>query len=289
MKIAVFSDIHSNYIALERCFHYAKEKGVDCFLFLGDYVSGCAYPQKMMQLIYHIKEKYKSYFIYGNGEEYMLRHKENSNDGWKASSATGGFLYTYQNLTERDLAFFQELKNKEKFAETGYQEFWYCHGSLDRSNECLFIESEAAKRALEKLDTDLLICGHTHIQGSFCYKGKKLINPGSIGQPFYYGGKAQFAILHSRSLKDKSIWEEEYIQLDYDRERVIQEFEESGLNQYAKVFARLEKDLILTGESKIKLCMNMVCQLAKEKGEEADWNNIEEKYWEEAAEKLNLL
>jgi len=46
MKIAVLSDIHSNYHAFSACVNYALEKEIANFLFLGDYVSDCAYPQK---------------------------------------------------------------------------------------------------------------------------------------------------------------------------------------------------------------------------------------------------
>ena len=33
MEIAVLADIHSNYVALERCMRYAEERGIRQFLF----------------------------------------------------------------------------------------------------------------------------------------------------------------------------------------------------------------------------------------------------------------
>ncbi len=38
MKIAVMSDIHGNYIALQRCLAHALEQNVDAYIFLGDYL-----------------------------------------------------------------------------------------------------------------------------------------------------------------------------------------------------------------------------------------------------------
>ena len=35
MKIAVMSDIHGNYIALQRCLAHALEQNVDAYIFLG--------------------------------------------------------------------------------------------------------------------------------------------------------------------------------------------------------------------------------------------------------------
>lgn len=58
MKIAVLSDIHGNYIAFRKCIDYALSNGIDTFLFLGDYVGELAYPQKTMEIIYSLKERY---------------------------------------------------------------------------------------------------------------------------------------------------------------------------------------------------------------------------------------
>ena len=42
-KIAVISDIHSNYVGLERCIEHALKQNPDEFLFLGDYISCLLY------------------------------------------------------------------------------------------------------------------------------------------------------------------------------------------------------------------------------------------------------
>ncbi|MDE5933106.1 MAG: metallophosphoesterase, partial [Lachnospiraceae bacterium] len=72
MKIAVIGDIHSNHYALETCITHALDRKVDEFLFLGDYISDCPYPQKTMKIIYEIQKNHKCTFIRGNREDYML-------------------------------------------------------------------------------------------------------------------------------------------------------------------------------------------------------------------------
>ena len=57
-KIAVIGDIHSNHIGLERCIEDALSRQVDEFLFVGDYISDCPYPQKTMDIIYEMKKNY---------------------------------------------------------------------------------------------------------------------------------------------------------------------------------------------------------------------------------------
>jgi len=49
MDIAVMSDIHGNYIALERCLDYAFAQGINSFIFLGVYVAELAYPESKLK------------------------------------------------------------------------------------------------------------------------------------------------------------------------------------------------------------------------------------------------
>ena len=39
MRVAVLSDIHSNYYAFKACYEDAVKCGAESFIFLGDYVS----------------------------------------------------------------------------------------------------------------------------------------------------------------------------------------------------------------------------------------------------------
>lgn len=43
------SDIHGNYIALERCLDYAFAQGINSFIFLGVYVAELAYPESKLK------------------------------------------------------------------------------------------------------------------------------------------------------------------------------------------------------------------------------------------------
>ena len=90
MKLGVFSDIHSNYHGFHACYEEAVKRGVNQFLFLGDYVSDCAYPEKTMELLYHIRDRYPCTFIRGNREDYLLNHKNGAEDGWVSPSSASG-------------------------------------------------------------------------------------------------------------------------------------------------------------------------------------------------------
>lgn len=278
MKLAVIGDIHSNHIALETCIEHALARNVDEFLFLGDYVSDCPYPQRTMKMIYEMKEKYRCTFIRGNREDYMLDHRKDPQQRWTYSSASGNLLYTYENLTKRDLDFFESMDIQGMYKREGYPAFRYCHGSLTKSNELLRPENEKLEDIMSSLDVNLIISGHTHIQESTVYGSRKLIHPGSVGLPWYHEGKTQYMILHGNKYK----WEEEFYQLSYDVDAVKEEFMSSGIMEKALHWPELILHCLYTGNDCTTPCLLLAMRLCGEAEGEVNWPDIPEKYWEMA-------
>lgn len=284
MKIAVIGDIHSNHSALETCIRHALGQNVNEFLFLGDYISDCPYPQKTMKIIYEMKEKYQCLFIRGNREDYMLKHRENPEERWTYSSASGNLLYTYENLSENDFRFFQNLDIQGIYKKEGYPSFRYCHGSLTSSTELLVPDNENMESIMENLDVDLLVSGHIHTQESRMYGNKKLIHPGSVGIPWYHNGKTQYMILYGNS----SGWEEEFFQLEYDVDTIKEDFITSGLNQKAPYWVKLNIHTLETGNDLTFPCLNLAMKMCKEAQGSVTWPDIPEKYWKMAAETFGI-
>lgn len=279
MKIAIIGDIHSNHIALETCIRHALDQKADEFLFLGDYISDCPYPQKTMEIIYKMMNQYKCYFIRGNREDYMLDHRKNPGERWTYSSASGSLLYTYENLSKADLDFYESLDIQGIYRKEDYPVFRYCHGSLTSSRELLLPDNENMETIMENLDVDLLISGHTHTQESRIYGNKKLIHPGSVGCPWYHGGKTQYMILHGTN----NGWEEKFFQLDYDVNAVKREFETSGLLKKAPYWAKTVLHTLYTGDDFTTPCLKLAMKMCEETEGSVNWPDIPEKYWEMAA------
>ena len=278
ITIAVIGDIHSNYIALETCIQHALDRNVDEFLFLGDYISDCPYPQRTMKVIYEMKEKYCCHFIKGNREDYMLNHRNCPEERWTYSSASGNLLYTYENLTEEDFNFYGNMDIKGIYRKEGYPSFRYCHGSLTSSSELLIEENENLEKIMSDLDVDLLISGHTHIQRTITYGTKRLIHPGSVGIPWYHNGKTQYMILHGT----EKGWEEEFFQLDYDVDAMKEEFKTSGIMEKAFYWSKLNIHALETGEDYTTPCLKLAMKLCEEAEGSVVWPDIAEKYWAKA-------
>lgn len=286
VRIAVFSDIHSNYHAFKACVDYVLEKGIDHFLLLGDYVSDCAYPQKTMNLLYELRANFKCWFIKGNREEYLINHRNGCEDGWTSpSTASGSLLYTYENLTREDLSFFENLKISGHMSIEGCPDFLFCHGSMEYSRGDLRPGSKEAIKTLESMTTDMLVCGHTHMQGINECNGKKIVNVGSVGIPWGYQGDAQFGILYGNT----DGWDIELIQLSYDKETAVKELYESQLNEKANIWVKLVEATLLTGIDRSRDCLCKALQKCEEREGAAKWSNLSEAYWEEAAREMGYI
>lgn len=286
MKIAVLSDIHSNSHAFRACLDYALEHDVKHFLLLGDYVSDCAYPQKTMKILYELIDQYTCWIIKGNREEYLLNHHSGADDGWRIpSSATGSLMYTYNNLTDEDLEFFDELDISGRLEIEGYPPFLYCHGSLEESRGVISREIEEGKVDINEIDESLILCGHMHKQQISYFGNKRVINVGSVGVPMEKNGDAQFGII--RGINGE--WDMELIHLDYNREKAISEFYESGLAKDSLIWNKIVAKTLRTGIDQAMDCLILACNKCEEKEGEVDWPTISESYWQEAAKEMGII
>lgn len=104
--------------------------------------------------------------------------------------------YCYENLTDKDIGFFESFPLCREITFDGAGSILACHGSPDKNNEKMFPDGENTKGIMERCAGQYILCGHTHVLGSFSHEGKILLNPGSVGVSLYSGGKAQFMILY---------------------------------------------------------------------------------------------
>lgn len=284
MKIALLADIHSNYAALEACIDYIEKNDYYGIVFLGDYVSDCPYPGRTLDAIKAVSKKYPVWMVRGNREEYMVDYHKSHTGDWNYSSGTGSLLYTYENIGPSDIELFEKLPVSMEVKIPGCPAFWFCHGSLDDTREFLYPESEISRETLKGLSADYLFCAHSHIPFKYEYKGKVLINCGSVGSPVNGQTAAQFAQIECR--KDR--WESRTVSVVYDIEPLITAFTRSGLAEKAPVWSKAVMRLLQTGENYPLMCLNRALDIARDDGFREETSGLPEKYWERAARELNV-
>lgn len=290
MKLAVISDIHSNYLALEKCVNYAVGQGVRDFLFLGDYIGEMAYPEKTMELLYRYKERYNCIFVRGNKEEYWLEHRDGTGKEWQEySSTTGALFYASQHLSEEDLTFFESMPIATRVEFPGLPTILACHGSPFYVKEAIRPENGNVAQILDASGAEYLACGHTHIQTIIENRGRIVLNPGSAGLALQGGGKAEFAILHGKDGR----WSEELISLDYDRERTIRELSTSGLAQKAPYWCMITSRLLQPMVSELREVghaevLFRAMDLCRRETGDCVWPMIPERFWEQAVREFKI-
>jgi predicted phosphodiesterase len=284
MKLAVLGDIHGNYVALQACLAVAEQARVDGFVFLGDFVTDCPYPQKTMDLVYDCQLRYPCWCIRGNREEYLLRHQA-CPTGWKYSSNSGSLLYTFESLRPEDLAFFASLPATATIELEPYPALTLCHGSPHDSRQWLLPDTELSRDVLENLQTPYLLCAHTHRPMRFELSGKTLINCGSVGVPTNGQTMAQFALLEATDLE----WQSQIVSVPYDIDQIVADFASSGLSAKSLMWARSTIKLLQTGDNHVMQLLGLAEQKARLELNHLDSSDIPERYWEEAARELGII
>ncbi len=279
MRIAAFGDIHSNHIALEACLSEIDSLGVDGIAFLGDYVSDCACPQKTLALLRETAKRYRCWFIRGNREEYMIDCADGKKI-WKDNSQTGSFLYTYEQLVKEDIDWFRSLPITMKVEIEGAPSFEICHGAQWQSRLMLLPGRDEFDKVLEKMETELMLCAHTHEAFIGEKKGKIIANGGCVGLPCGEYNGASFALIELVDGK----WMPQLMRIDYDIEAVIREFYESGFMERGHVWARAIAKSLRTGQNYTLKCIDLTERYAKETGLPFE----AEELWQRAAIELDL-
>ena len=181
MRVAVLSDIHSNYHAFRACYEDALKCGAESFVFLGDYVSDLAEPQKALDLVYEIQSKYPTVCLLGNRERYMLECEEGVST-FTRGSKSGSLLFTYDHLRKKDFDFFKGLKISDTIEIEGVR-MEIAHASMDNDRCYIDGKNRRGVEIFSQMKCNYLLTGHSHKQYIRKNGAKKIINPGSVGIP----------------------------------------------------------------------------------------------------------
>ncbi|MBO5167181.1 MAG: metallophosphoesterase family protein [Lachnospiraceae bacterium] len=283
MKLAVISDIHGNYKAFEAFLAYIEDKEVDAILCLGDYVTDAPYPQRTMDLLFRMMEKYTCYMVRGNREQYLIDNFYHP-QGWKPSSANGMLYYTAEHITAEQIHFFEGLPFARELCLPECPPMIICHGTPEDLRGNFVEEPQLRETVLKSVNVPYLFGGHSHNQEIECRYGTTYVNPGSLGGAIDGVGKlARFAMLETVEREGEPAFEVELITIPYDIDSYLQDFKESGLDECGGVLAQAVKKNLLTG---INYFYQSVVEAGKISGKPI--SEVSEETWEQVAQKLGF-
>lgn len=283
MTIALISDIHGNYKVLEAFLDYIDLHPVDAVISLGDYVTDGPYPERLMELLYQMRDRHTCYMLRGNREDYLLNNADN-HEGWKPSSANGTLYYTSRHITAADLRFFASLPTEREVRIEGFPPFYACHGTPGRVRGNVHREEGLKEHVLEELPYPYLLGGHSHHQEIDHYRGKTYINPGSLGFAIDgIGRHGQFAVLTGTGEN----WETAFLSLPYDVDGYLEDFTESGVDEIGMTLNKAIKKSLVTGVNYFFYCILAMEEEAKRQGL-ASMTELPESAWEKLTARFEL-
>ena len=228
MRIAVISDIHGNFAALEAVLSDIKTRGVDATVALGDFLSGPFDPRSVADAIIESGMP----IVRGNHDRWLVEGREPALD-WEADVWVRGVL------SREHMEWLKTIPATRVFEG----EVFMCHATpkddvsfwMDQLNQhfgVLSMPAEDIEALAEGIEQPVLLCGHTHVPRTLrLLDDRLLLNPGSVGLPFLLGSPdARYAIIEKR----RGQWSAELLAIPYDREPAMAQAVKHGFPGFAK-------------------------------------------------------
>lgn len=278
MRIAVLTDIHSNFHALSACIARAKELGAQRFIFLGDYISDCAQPVECIDAMRALQRSFPCTFIRGNRDDAQIDSRKNGCP-WEWGSKTGSLRYTFETLRDRDLDWLESLPGPMELGLPGCAPLLLCHGSPEMQRELLYPHGEATKKWAARIDGTML-CGHSHKPFVHRQGKSQIVNCGTVGVPCAGDPRTIFGLIESDG--DRG-WQARLVPVEYDIEGAVEAVRESGLLEKAPYWARAVCAELRTGRSFMMGCLLLAQRYAAQAGQP-----LSETHWQAAGDKLGI-
>ncbi len=209
MKVAIISDVHSNFCAFEEVLKDIKEMEIFC---CGDVVGYNPFPNEVVELF----RSRDISSIMGNHDNAVIT----GDVSWFNPTAARAILWTREELKKENLRF---LKSLSEFYDG---DFHMVHGSPENRLEEYVYEDDPPdtfKGFFACTTTDTIILGHTHVPFVKRIDDRLIFNPGSVGQPRDGNPEASYAIF------DTVTKEVKLKRVEYDVQTVADKILEKGL------------------------------------------------------------
>ncbi|WP_303973841.1 metallophosphoesterase [Streptococcus merionis] len=245
-RIALLSDIHGNRTALEAVLADAKKQNITEYWLLGDLFLPGPGAQDIIDLLRRIPITLS---VRGNWEDCFLRSLDNS---FNPDNPTDIYLarlsqYLHPHLTDKDIETMRQTPMTAKRQINGINIAISHH--MPHKNFGRELVYDAPTERFDVLFTDssvdIAIYGHIHVQTlRYSSQGQIIINPGSIGQPYYPWDKlredlrAQYAILE---IGETGISQMDFRKVAFNVELELKRAKEANI-PYLDLYTELMRD-----------------------------------------------
>ena len=184
MKVAIFSDIHGNFQALEAVLNDIKSQNCEKVLCLGDLAMAGPEPKKVIDFV---KEQANWEIIQGNTDKFISDFEPSLIDFMKDKfPVMANALLDDVKILDADSKEYLKNLPPQKELEIEGVNILMVHGSPRRNNEDILPDMpiKEIEEIIKDTKADLIFCGHTHVPCGYQTSTKQtVVNVGSIGRP----------------------------------------------------------------------------------------------------------
>lgn len=191
MRLAIISDIHGNLVALKALLSDLQKRRVEGVLCLGDVAATGPQPREVIDLLQSLAWP----CVMGNTDEGLARNVPDlpPAEEWKRlpRKEKARMLeldeWTRERLGRSHRSYLSTFKPTVRFNPVNGPSVLCYHGSPRSKHEG--IEATTPEKELNGYlrgyDADIFAGGHTHTQMFRRFRGSIVLNPGSVGLPFW--------------------------------------------------------------------------------------------------------
>ena len=184
MKIAVISDIHANFPALEVVMKDIRRENCEKVFCLGDLAM--AGPQPHM-VIDFVRKQSDWTVIQGNTDKLIAEYSQKTYEDVKQMyPMMANALADDARILEEDKKQYLKSLPPQLELEIEGVKVLLVHGSPRKNNENIFpnMPLNEVEEMIKDTDADLIFCGHTHQPCGYQTSSKQtVVNVGSVGRP----------------------------------------------------------------------------------------------------------
>jgi putative phosphoesterase len=222
MRVALVSDVHANAVALRAVLDEVDDADIDAVVCAGDVVGYGPDPVACLDRVRDVADV----VVVGNHDRNADRPRRYAGH----PTAGPGLEHAATELDEERHEWLRSLPARAT-VDDGSVLVVHSHPDPDRRGQYVYPEDFDA--VAEAVDADVLVLGHTHVQGAETVHGTLVVNPGSVGQPRDGDERAAYALLDTA---EQSV---DLRRVDYDVDAVRERVEAAGLPE--KTWRRLLK------------------------------------------------
>lgn len=233
MRIALIADIHGNLAALDAVLNALEQEHPDQIVCLGDVSATGPQPREVLTRLRQLGCP----VVMGNADAELLDPADTSPE---LDEFTANILditrWCADQLDAEDRAFIASFRPTVEVALGTSTRLLCCHGSPASFDDIIIAATldEEIDRMIEGHEAKVYAGGHTHIRMLRAWRGREIVNPGSLGLAYHFlpdgsariPSWAEFALL---SCSKEGAVTVDFRRVPYDKEATVRAMHERGM------------------------------------------------------------